>query len=183
MTLWEPMCRERIENTKQPHLLNIKPIRIDEQIAHDIALYLEKPIEQEEALAELVAYLEFGLPYERYQVLFNQFLKQINITREELEALVDKKYRTMSLSRKSISEKMFWNADARNKREAIKSKHKIIKQIFELCRSGENGVYKFADAVSDYELIIQKPELRLVNITKGIEYMIGERYGAIYDLG
>lgn len=168
--------REIIENCKKIQLYSVDNISIEESIIAELKQDLleyensnEECLLKEHMLAQIIAYMEFGLNYEKYQELFQQVLNISGISKSVFNSLWDREAQYVKASRKNLQKIIIWRTE---QKKQYQNKGEIIETILALLKNNKYGTYQYRTERSAYQLEINQDLNTLTNLQKNIIYYL-----------
>lgn len=168
--------RKIVENYKKMQLYALDDIPIEDaiidEIGQEIVLYTDYALAHEEQLqilAKVIAYLEFGLPYESHKMLFEKVLELCQIAQKTLKSLVNWDAQYIRPSQLNLQKVLIWKTGRSN--HCLK-KGEVVADLLHNIREHRLGIYIYQSEFCCYQLVISEEDIVLKNLRKGIQYYL-----------
>lgn len=164
-----------VENYKKMMLFSIRPHKVEDTIIAnlktDIAELNGSPNSywRDHTIAKVIAYLEFGFPYEKYESLFESVLELCDMDYSTLWQWVNSKAQYVKTNMEELRKIIIWRSSDR--RQYI-NKGAVLTEIINIAKSKKFGTYLFATEQSAYELEVTSEQVILRNVSKGVQYYL-----------
>lgn len=169
--------RSVVENYKKMQLYSIDSLSVECSIINDLAHDLEDGLKNtscKEAkinmFAKVVAYLEFGLCYEKNKVLLDKIMQLCEVSRKDVNELIDKEARYVKTTKANIQKIIIWKSRSANNN--YMNKGAVIEDIISHVKNNHLGKYCYRTDYCQYELILESDMAILRNAIKDIEYYL-----------
>ncbi|MBQ3510611.1 MAG: hypothetical protein IJA90_11425 [Peptococcaceae bacterium] len=169
--------RSIVENYKKMQLYSIDYKSVEFSIVDDLAHDLDEASEniiceeiKRNMIAKVVAYMEFGLCYENNKVLLDKIMKVCDVSKKNINELVDKEARYVKTTKANIQKIIIWKSQTKN--NSYMNKGVVIEDIISHVKNNHVGRYIYSTDICKYELIIEFDIVILRNIIKDIEYYL-----------
>ena len=169
--------RKAVENYKKMQLYSIDCSSVEKSIINDLmrdmedgAGYTFYEVEKKNMITKVIAYVEFGLPYEKNKSVLDKVIQICDISKEEVNQLVDKEAMYVKTTKKNMQKIIIWKGQAVS--NEYMNKCDVIEDIIFKTKSNQAGEYCYSTDICKYELMIDSDMAILRNAVKGIEYYL-----------
>lgn len=170
------VIRKLVENYKKTQLYAINTQSVKESIIselrQDLEDYQTHILNQQECLyllAKIIAYLEFGFPYETYRTLFDTLLVVCGETKVSLYTLVDREAQYIKASKANLRKLIIWKSGQSSR---YPRKGDVVTDMFTAIKGRNYGVYTYETEFCKYTLTVSEDVVVLENIYKEILYYL-----------
>lgn len=169
--------RKSVENYKKMQLYSIDCISVESSIINDLIRDLEDgaghtfcEVEKSNMIAKVIAYMEFGLPYEKNKSVLEKVLRICGISKKEVNELVDKEAMYVKATKTNMQKIIIWKSKSLS--NEYMNKGTVIEDIVFKMKNKQIGEYCYSTDICKYELIIELDMAILRNVVRGIEYYL-----------
>jgi len=168
--------RAIVENYKktQRYAMNMQPVSetITAELKQDLEEYREYcpgKKEKMQLIAKVIAYLEFGFPYETHRALFEKILALCGTSRDALSIVMDRESQYVKLSKINLQKIIIWKSDHPSR---YCNKGDIIETILQMVKEQRYGDHFYETDRCGYCLTIGKDIVLLKDLKKEIIYYL-----------